>query len=238
MQKEEENYSTIVKLKEENQRLTKQTQREVAKLSVENEMLKKQVESLQRDTTPAPALSVSPQGSREAEDLKLKLKIVKEDKNCLEAQFKEVEQAKLFIEGQLVEAKLKSANLDLENDQLACKIQHKNEQIKQLGERVTTLEVELLKTKQELGEALNAVCEYEINGGAGAGGTTLSHVNDSAGSGGDSESHRGGSGTIISGSSETDGGSGSTVKKMSMKDKLKKAFQKHTQGGAGSGFHK
>lgn len=63
----------------------------MAKLSVENEMLKKQVENLQRDTTPAPTMQVSPQGSREAEDLKLKLKIVKEDKNSLEAQFKEIE---------------------------------------------------------------------------------------------------------------------------------------------------
>ena len=29
------------------------------------------------------------------------------------------------------------------------------------SERITALEVELLKTKQELGEALNAVYEYE-----------------------------------------------------------------------------
>jgi cell division protein FtsB len=56
--KEEENYITIVNLKEENQKLQRQLKtagphkagsndREVAKLSVENEMLKKQVEDLQ-----------------------------------------------------------------------------------------------------------------------------------------------------------------------------------------------
>ena len=66
----------------------------------------------------------------------------------------------------MVQAKIKSANLDLENDQLAQKLQTKNEQIKMFSERITALEVELLKTKQELGEALNAVYEYEQSSGA------------------------------------------------------------------------
>ena len=60
-----------------------------------------------------------------------------------------------------METKIKSANLDLENDQLACKVQQKSEQIKVFSERVTALEVELLRTKQELGEALNQVYDYE-----------------------------------------------------------------------------
>ena len=64
MAKEEENYITIVNIKEENQRLSKQvksqatqggatakgantSERELAKLSVENELLKKQVEELE-----------------------------------------------------------------------------------------------------------------------------------------------------------------------------------------------
>ncbi len=47
------------------------------------------------------------------------------------------------------------ANLDLENDQMAIKIQAKNQQIEIYGERIANLEVELLKTKKELGDALN-----------------------------------------------------------------------------------
>lgn len=46
-----------------------------------------------------------------------------------------------------MQSKIKSANLDLENDQLAQKLQTKNEQIKMFGERITAYEVELLKTK-------------------------------------------------------------------------------------------
>jgi hypothetical protein len=49
------------------------------------------------------------------------------------------------------------------------------------------LEIELLKTKQELGEALNAVCEYEMNHGADA---RQGGVNDSNGSGDMSETQR------------------------------------------------
>lgn len=56
MAKEEENYNTIVNLKEENSKLQRQIKqaapakpsndREVAKLSVENDMLKKELEDL------------------------------------------------------------------------------------------------------------------------------------------------------------------------------------------------
>lgn len=56
MAKEEENYNTIVNLKEENSKLQRQIKqtapakpsndREVAKLSIENDMLKKELEDL------------------------------------------------------------------------------------------------------------------------------------------------------------------------------------------------
>ena len=37
------------------------------------------------------------------------------------------------LESQLVEAKMKWANLDMENDELCMKIQHKNEQLKKIS---------------------------------------------------------------------------------------------------------
>ena len=103
--KEEENYITIVNLKEENQKLQRQlktagpqkagsNEREVAKLSVENEMLKKQVEDLQSQvasqspmvtpTRVAEAQSLgSGSGSREAEELKVKLHLLRDENTKL-----------------------------------------------------------------------------------------------------------------------------------------------------------
>ena len=56
---------------------------------------------------------------------------------------------------------MKWANLDLENDEQACKIHALKEKMKLYMEHVTKLEVELVRAKQDLGEALNAVYEYE-----------------------------------------------------------------------------
>ena len=52
------------------------------------------------------------QPSRESEELKLKLKMLREENLKLQSIGEERE----HIEAQLVEAKIKSANLDLEND--------------------------------------------------------------------------------------------------------------------------
>lgn len=54
------------------------------------------------------------------------------------------------------------ASLDMENDELAFKLKQKIDQIKIFSSQLTHLEIELVKTKQELGEALNAVNEYEM----------------------------------------------------------------------------
>ncbi len=96
-----------------------------------------------------------------------------------------------------------------------------------LSERITALEVEVLRSKQELGEALNTVYEYEQTNAD----RVFKH-NDSAGSAeqnnsGSLESHRQPE-VAKKGSLEeaVDGGSGSTVKKMSKTDKLKSFFKK------------
>ncbi len=106
------------------------------------------------------------------------------------------------------------------------------------SERITALEVELLKTKQELGEALNAICEYEqgehkditISGGTMAFGGSGSMHNDSGNeytnSEGDTQRNQA---VNMSGGAGSDGGSGSTIKKESKKDKIKNFFKKHTQ---------
>lgn len=63
-------------------------------------------------------VEVSSSSSREVEDLKLKLKMLRDENQKL----KTTDVQRSDIEAQLVEAKIRSANLDLENDQLACKI--------------------------------------------------------------------------------------------------------------------
>ncbi len=151
-------------------------------------------------------------------------------------QLKITDRERSHIEDQLVEAKIRSANLDLENDQLAIKVQQKSEQIKHYSERVTALEVELLRTKQELGEALNSVYEYEQTtrdreffGGSvtlgGSGGQHNDSGNEYTNSEGDTQrvAHASNGGS--------DGGSGSTIKKESKKDKIKNFFKKHTGSG-------
>ena len=43
----------------------------------------------------------------------------------------------------------------MENDELALKLQQKNELLKRFSTQVTKLEIELVKSKQDLGDALN-----------------------------------------------------------------------------------
>jgi hypothetical protein len=54
-------------------------------------------------------------GSREAEELKLKLHLLRDENTKL----KQIDLERRDIEEQLVQTKIRSANLDLENDQLA-----------------------------------------------------------------------------------------------------------------------
>lgn len=93
--------------------------------------------------------------------LKEKLKALREENLKLIEQGKSVSREKDQIEGQLVEAKMQWATLDMENDELAVRLKQKNEQLKIFSSQVTKLEIELVRAKQELGEALNECYEYE-----------------------------------------------------------------------------
>lgn len=65
------------------------------------------------------------------------------------------------------------AEIDSENEDLAFKLNKKMEQVKKFSSQITKLEIELVKSKQDLGEAMNTVNEYEdmytdaINGDKG-----------------------------------------------------------------------
>ena len=83
------------------------------------------------------------EGSHVSEEYAIKLKLLREEN----VKLTNLNAQRQDIESQLVDSKIKSANLDLENDQLACKLQAKNEQIKVFSERITALEIDLLKSK-------------------------------------------------------------------------------------------
>ena len=50
-------------------------------------------------------------------------------------------------EGQLIEAKLQWANLDMENDELSVQVRHKNDKLKVYQMRITSLEIELARAR-------------------------------------------------------------------------------------------
>ena len=53
-------------------------------------------------------------------------------------------------------------DFEQERQKLSEKVAEKNETIKGLTNRMETLEIEVVRTKQDLGEALNVVNEFEL----------------------------------------------------------------------------
>jgi hypothetical protein len=88
---------------------------------VENELLKKQIEDLQHSLATHTPTRVpenaghnhnSASSSRESEEFRVKLQVLREENQRL----KEIDGERRDIEEQLVQVKIRSANLDLEND--------------------------------------------------------------------------------------------------------------------------
>ena len=65
------------------------------------------------------------------------------------------------LESQLVDAKMRWADLDMENDELVQKMQQKNQTLKFFSSQVTKIECELVQSKQQLGDAMNHIYELE-----------------------------------------------------------------------------
>ncbi|CDW72003.1 UNKNOWN [Stylonychia lemnae] len=65
------------------------------------------------------------------------------------------------IEQQLINAKMQWATLDLQRDNLTIKLKQSNERYENLQVQMNGLQDELVRTKQELGEAMNSAYEYE-----------------------------------------------------------------------------
>jgi hypothetical protein len=77
----------------------------------------------------------------------------------VKSKVKSLEEYTSEIDKKYIEAKISWANVTNENEQINMKLTEKLQQNKLYSERVTSLEMELLKSKQQLGEALNKLNE-------------------------------------------------------------------------------
>ncbi len=77
----------------------------------------------------------------------MKLKELREENLSQNQTIKDLTKENETIESQLVEAKMHWANLDLENDELAYKLNQRTEKLKILSEQITKLELDLVKSK-------------------------------------------------------------------------------------------
>lgn len=102
------------------------------------------------------------------------LRDLREEKDDLLEQLDELSKQYNETERSLVNAKLAWANLDMENDELVMQLKRKNDMIKVYAQKVTTLEIEIVNAKQQLGDALNTVNEHELSHDSGNNTTVLS----------------------------------------------------------------
>ena len=61
------------------------------------------------------------------------------------------------LEEQLIESKINLGQLDMENDEIMQKMHQKNHQLKAMSTKITSLELAVVKARQDLGEAMNQI---------------------------------------------------------------------------------
>ena len=76
---------------------------------------------------------------------------LKQENEQLVQQMEELRVQYHFVENQLVEAKLLSAQLDMECDTLTVQLKDKNENLKKFSTKVTKLEIELIEAQAKSG---------------------------------------------------------------------------------------
>jgi hypothetical protein len=152
--KEADTSERIKQLEYENQHLTKENdklttsnnqitikyEREQAQLQIETEELRKQQKDMQLK------LTSSRTDTKEMEQLKSK--IIK------------LEDSLAKYDQELAQAKFGWANLEMEKEALLEQLKQAQTKTNQMGMKAQSLEEELLMTKKNLGEALNAAFEY------------------------------------------------------------------------------
>jgi len=116
------------------------TENELAKLSIENESLKKQIKDMNGK------LLNSKYDNKEVEDLRKKLNIIESEKEKLDAE--------------LYKAKMGWANADIERDEVKSQLRARDESTKGVKEKSEVLEKEIFRLRSRIAELMNAVMEY------------------------------------------------------------------------------
>ena len=87
---------------------------------------------------------------------------MKDENNDLRDRARGAERAHEKLEKELIESKMAWANIELERDNLTMKMKERQEQLNKYAQQVTKLELEMVRAKQALGEALNSANEVEM----------------------------------------------------------------------------
>ena len=132
--------------------------RNMAALNVEHEMLQKKVNELKefiKENESVEKLKPEMEESLTYNSAKQVLGGVqselKQENEQLQQQMEELKVQYHFVENQLVEAKLLSAQLDMECDTLTVQLKEKNENLKKFTTKVTKLEIELIEAQAKAG---------------------------------------------------------------------------------------
>lgn len=93
--------------------------------------------------------------------LQERVKALREENIDLHKDNREKTKENDFLEKNLIEVKMQWATMDHENEELSHKLNQKNQQLKIFSSQVTKLEIDLVKAKNDLGEALNTMYDYD-----------------------------------------------------------------------------
>lgn len=87
--------------------------------------------------------------------------------NYLKRHITGIIQDKEHIENELAKAKIKWADMELKHDNLQLKLYHSQSKLQVIQQQKSLLENELIKSKQELGDALNQAYELDNRSASG-----------------------------------------------------------------------
>ncbi len=151
-----ENKAQLQKMKEEMKRLELANEKEVGKLGTENGFLKDKLRMCEQklkeyESTAARETSIT--GDAQWKELLLKLK---DENERLRKEIRQRDDERQNMEQKFIETKVKLTDMESSVDASQVAVQHN-----EVGNRIAALEAELVKTKQELGEAMNREYEHE-----------------------------------------------------------------------------
>eukprot|EP01022_Parablepharisma_sp_SALTPOND_P003201 TRINITY_DN1126_c1_g1_i1.p1 TRINITY_DN1126_c1_g1~~TRINITY_DN1126_c1_g1_i1.p1 ORF type:complete len:796 (-),score=163.71 TRINITY_DN1126_c1_g1_i1:3495-5882(-) len=154
----------VAKLEDKIKRLEAANEKEVGKLGAENDYLKEKVMIYEaklkeyENTTNNNKRNESIAGDQRLKELLIKLK---DENEFLKMENKKKGNENQMMEEKILEMKVKLANIEISQENNMSSSPSTEEDLKNMTKQKQALENELIKTKQELGEAMNREYEQE-----------------------------------------------------------------------------